>query len=65
MDKIELMQLEGKLEQALIEYFDDLKTRSYCPKTIKRKPFKASDLKLITPEHNAEMRDEFDDQKAA
>lgn len=55
--------IETDLEKTLEEYFDDLKEKSEYPDTIPDKPFKTSDLKKLTPEENAKMRDEFDDKK--
>lgn len=64
-DKIfEKDNVEKDLEKSLNEYFDDLKEKSEYPETISDKPFDTSDLKKLTPEENAEMRDEFDDKKA-
>lgn len=55
---------EENLEQTLNGYFDDLKDKSECPDTIPEKPFDVSELKKLSPEENAEMRDEFDDKRA-
>lgn len=55
---------EDDIEKTLNEYFDDLKSKSECPDTIPDPPFDKSDLKKISPEENALMRDEFDDKKA-
>ena len=55
---------EEDLEKVLQDYFRDLKAKSECPDTIPDKPFEASDLKKRTPEENAEMREEFSDNKA-
>ncbi len=55
---------EEDLEKVLRDYFRDLKTKSEWPDTISDKPFEASDLKKRAPEENAEMREEFSDNKA-
>ncbi len=52
------------LEELLNAYFQDLKNYSECSETILDKPFDVSDLKKRTPEENAEMREEFNDNKA-
>ena len=57
----------GKIEQNLDglvkDYFDDIRNRSECPDTLSKTPFKASELRLRTPEENAKMHEEFDDLK--
>ncbi len=55
--------IEKTIEKELNEYFDDLKNKSECPDTIADKPFDSSELKTLTPEENAKMREEFDDKK--
>lgn len=55
---------EEELEKTLDEYFKDLEEKSECPETISDTPFEVSDLHKLSPEENAEMRDEFDDKKA-
>lgn len=54
---------EKNLDKILDEYFDDLIESSDYPDTIDDKPFEVSDLEKLTPEQNAEMREEFDDKK--
>lgn len=54
---------EKNLEKILGEYFDDLIKNSDYPETISDKPFEAADLEKLTPEQNAEMREEFYDKK--
>lgn len=56
--------VESNLEKCLKDYIKDLKDKSEYPDTIPDKPFDLSDLKKLSPEANAEMRDEFDDSKA-
>lgn len=51
--------VENKLEKAVSEYFDDLKSKSEVKDTLPDKPFEASDLKKLSPEENAVMREEF------
>ena len=55
---------EKNLEKILDEYFDDLKENSDYPETILDKPFEAADLEKLTPEQNAEMREDFYDKKS-
>lgn len=64
METGEMDNPEEDLEKVLQDYFRDLKEKSECPDTIPDKPFEASDLKKRTPEENAEMREEFSDNKA-
>ena len=56
--------VEQSLEQTLEDYFKDLKDKSEVPETLPDKPFDVSDLKKLTPEENAEMREEFDEVKS-
>lgn len=53
----------GDIEECLEEYFADLKDKSECPDTIIEKPFDVEDLKKLTPEENAKMREEFAEKK--
>lgn len=55
---------EKSIEQVYTDYVRDLKGKSECPDTIPNKPFDWSDLRILSPEENALMRDEFDDKKA-
>ena len=50
---------EKELEEVVSKYIDDLKSKSECPDTIPNELFKASELKKISPEENAEKRKEF------
>jgi len=52
-----------KLEKVYSDYINDLKSRSEYPETISDSSFKPSDLRKITPEKNAEMREEFAEKK--
>lgn len=52
-----------KLEKTLGEYFQDLKDKSDVPDTIPDKPFDVSELRKISPEENAVMREEFAELK--
>lgn len=54
---------ENRLERTLSEYFRDLKEKSEVPDTIPKQPFGTSELKKISPEENAMMREQFDDMK--
>lgn len=54
---------EDSIEKVLQDYFRVLKEKSECPETIPDKPFDTSDLEKITPEENAEMREEFSEKK--
>ncbi len=56
--------VEKNIERTLDDYFIDLKEKSDCSETILDRPFEVSDLDKLTPEENAEMRDEFDDKKS-
>lgn len=51
------------LSELLEAYFNDLKARSEFPETLTGNEFDVSDLKKLSPEENAEMREEFDDLK--
>lgn len=51
------------IEKLRDKYIEDLKNRSKYPETIPDKPFDISDLKKLTPEESAKMRDDFDDKK--
>lgn len=63
-DKIEKTDnAEADLEKVLSQYFKDIKEKSECPDTFSDRPFEACDLKKITPEENAVMREEFADKK--
>lgn len=62
-EPIENDNTEKMIEKLLGEYFEDLRNNSECPETIFEKPFDISDLKKITPEENAKMREEFDEKK--
>lgn len=46
------------------EYIDDLKSKSDCPDTIPSDAIDATKLELQPPEKVADMREEFDDNKA-
>lgn len=46
------------------DYISDLKSKSVYPDTIKTDSFDASKLEKISPEENAKMREEFDDNKS-
>lgn len=59
----EINNIKKDLEKTTKDYFNDLKEKSDCPETISNKPFQISDLKKLSPEENAKMRDEFDDKK--
>lgn len=61
---VERDDTEQELEKTLDNYFNDLKEKSEYPETISDKPFEVSDLEKLSPEENAERRDEFDDKKA-
>ena len=52
-----------ELSEELSNYFDDLHKYSECPETIPETPFETCDLKKISPEENAKMREEFMDKK--
>ncbi len=54
---------EKDLEKVLDAYFKDMKEKSECSDTFSDKPFDVRDLKKITPEENALMREEFADKK--
>ena len=54
---------EANLAELLEAYFDDLKARSEFPETLTGNEFDVSDLRKLSPEENAEMREEFDDLK--
>lgn len=54
---------EQNIEKIKEEYIADIKERSECPETIPDNPFEVSDLEKITPEKNAERREEFGDSK--
>lgn len=64
MEEDETDNGEEDIEKVLDDYFKDLRDKSECPETIPDKPFDSFDLKKITPEENAEMREEFSDKKA-
>lgn len=51
------------LSELLKAYFNDLKARSEFPETLTGNEFEVSDLRKLSPEENAEMREEFDDLK--
>jgi len=55
---------EVNLERIVREYVQDIKAKSEYPETISDVPFKASDLRKISPEENAKMHDEYDDKKS-
>lgn len=54
---------DANLAELLEAYFDDLKARSEFPETLTGNEFDVSDLRKLSPEENAEMREEFDDLK--
>ena len=60
---INLDDPEKDIEKVLDAYFKDMKEKSECSDTFSDKPFEACDLKKITPEENALMREEFADKK--
>ena len=51
------------LSELLEAYFNDLKARSEFPESLTGNEFDVSDLRKLSPEENAEMREEFDDLK--
>ena len=55
---------ERRIEEVLEDYFDDLKEKSECPETIPDRPFEPEELKKISPEENAERREEFAEKKS-
>ena len=55
---------ERRMEEVLEDYFDDLKEKSECPETIPDRPFEPEELKKISPEENAERREEFAEKKS-
>lgn len=56
-DKVE--KSGENLEKTLGEYFQDLRDKSEVPDTLSEKPFDVSELKKISPEENAIMREQF------
>jgi hypothetical protein len=54
---------EKDLEKVTEEYFKDLRDKSEFADTIPEKSFEISDLKKISPEERAEMREEFEANK--
>ena len=54
---------EKDLQKLVGEYLKDLKSKSECAETIPDKPFEVSNLEKRTPEENAKMREEFNDNK--
>lgn len=52
-----------ELDKTIANYINDLKEKSDCPETIPDKPFNKTDLKKISPEENAQKREEFDNKK--
>lgn len=63
LDKPIAQDIVKEVAVTLDEYFDDLKSKSEFPDTIPDKPFEVSDMEKISPEKNAEMREEFDSMK--
>ncbi len=55
---------EEDVNEVIDDYIDDLKEKSEFPETIPDRPFDKSDLKKVSPEENAEKRDEFSEKKA-
>ena len=62
-NEIQQEKLEKEIKELLKDYIKDLKSKSICPETISDKAIEASELKKITPEENAEMREEFSKKK--
>lgn len=58
------IETKDRLDIIVNSYFEDLRNKSDYPKTIQDKPFDISDLKKLSPEENAKMREVFDDKKA-
>ena len=54
---------ENKLEAALNDYIDDLKSKSECPETISTDETNLSKMEKQSSERVAELREEFDDNK--
>lgn len=54
---------EKDLEKVTEEYFKDVRDKSEFADTIPEKPFEISDLKKISPEERAEMREEFNSKR--
>ncbi len=54
---------ENKLEEALNDYNDDLKSKSECPETISTDETNLSKMEKQPSERVAELREEFDDNK--
>lgn len=55
---------ENKLEEALNDYIDDLKSKSECPETISTVETNLSKMEKQPSERVAELREEFDDNKS-
>lgn len=55
---------ENKLEEALNDYVDDLKSKSECPETISTVETNLSKMEKQPSERVAELREEFDDNKS-
>lgn len=65
-DKGVASEVKGEsLEDVTRDYISDLREKSECPDTISDDAIDISDLKKISPEQRALMREEFDDNKAA
>lgn len=62
-EQVENVLEKKDINEIIKEYFLDLKEKSEFSNTIPDKTFKKSDLKKISPEENAKMREEFDDKK--
>lgn len=54
----------GELSELHKAYMDDLKRKSDCPKTLENAGFDISEMRKLSPEETAHMREEFDDCKA-
>lgn len=55
---------EETLKENMDDYFRDLFDKSECKDTLSKKPFDISDLKKLTPEENAKMREQFSELKS-
>lgn len=53
-----------ELKDCVKDYYNDVKSRSECPKTLSDRLFEPSELKKRSPEENAKMKEEFVDKKA-
>lgn len=54
---------ENTMEKTVKEYIQDLKSKSEFPDTISDKLLDFSDIKMISPEKNGDMRKEFKEKK--